>query len=382
MGSTATPLSLQRADGAPAESKAGNAAADLAALREQLEALAGRCIADAAMQVVGLIPSDIQVGEDELREHLVWIAGATVAGEPDPAQNGATTTLRRRLVDVIRENVLHGWKDAATDADTMLAVMCQLERAQKACAPSQDQSFIAELSERGGLDLVVEVAHDMRSPLTSILFLSEILHRGQSGDFNEVQKRQIGIIYSAALGLVGLASDMIEMAKGGSRLRSPEPESFSVNEIMRSVYDLVRPTAEEKKLTLGIQTLESDHRIGFPIPLNRILLNLTTNALKFTHTGGVEVSADQVQGSRVRFSVRDTGPGISPDAISTLYQPFRREPTRESGYYFSGTGLGLAICRRLVEALGSEIVVETRPNWGTMFSFEIDLPPASAVMMS
>jgi signal transduction histidine kinase len=221
----------------------------------------------------------------------------------------------------------------------------------------------------------------MRSPLTSILFLSEILHRGQSGDFNEVQKRQIGIIYSAALGLVGLASDMIEMAKGGSRLRDPAPEAFSVNEILRSVHDLVQPTAEEKKLSVTIHTLESEHRIGFPIPLNRILLNLTTNALKFTHSGGVDVTAEQVHSTRVRFSVRDTGPGIAPEAIETLYQPFRREPSRESGYYFSGTGLGLAICRRLVKALGAEIHIETRPEWGTRFYFELDLPPASAVMM-
>jgi signal transduction histidine kinase len=333
------------------------------------------------MQVAGLIPSEIQATSEELTEHLLWIAGVCASGEPDPTQNGSTTTLRRRLVDVIRENVLQSWHEQAPDAAMMLETMCRLERAQKACVPSADQSFIAELSERGGLDLVVEVAHDMRSPLTSILFLSEILHRGQSGDFNEVQKRQIGIIYSAALGLVGLASDMIEMAKGGSRLRSPEAESFSVNEILRSVHDLVRPTAEEKKLDLRIHTLESDHRVGYPIPLNRILLNLTTNALKFTHTGGVEVSAAPVAGSRVRFAVRDSGPGINPDALHTLYEPFRREPRRESGYYFSGTGLGLAICRRLVEALGSEIQVETRENWGTRFSFEIDLPPASAVMM-
>ena len=333
------------------------------------------------MQVVGLLPDDIYTSDEELTEHLIWVAGACVTGEPDPAQNGATTTLRRRLVDVIRENVVQQWRTGTPDPAEMIETLTRLEAAQKACAPTADQSFVAELSERGGLDLVVEVAHDMRSPLTSILFLSEILHRGQSGEFNEVQKRQIGIIYSAALGLVGLASDMIEMAKGGSRLRSPAAEAFSVNEILRSVHDLVKPTAEEKRLDVSIHMLESEHRIGFPIPLNRILLNLTTNALKFTHSGGVEVSAEPVAGSRVRFSVKDTGPGISPEALKTLYQPFRREPNRESGYYFSGTGLGLAICRRLVEALGSEIQVESRANWGTRFSFEIDLPPASAVMM-
>jgi signal transduction histidine kinase len=381
MGSTATPLSQASRTGTNPVASADAAAVRHASLHRRLEVLAGGWIADAAMQLVALIPADIQVGDEELSQHLIWIAGACSDGVPDDTQNGAITTLRRRLVDVIRENILQRWSDDVPDAATMLETLQGLERAQKACAPSADQSFIAELSERGGLDLVVEVAHDMRSPLTSILFLSEILHRGQSGDFNEVQKRQIGIIYSAALGLVGLASDMIEMAKGGSRLRDPAPEAFSVNEILRSVHDLVQPTAEEKKLSVTIHTLESEHRIGFPIPLNRILLNLTTNALKFTHSGGVDVTAEQVHSTRVRFSVRDTGPGIAPEAIETLYQPFRREPSRESGYYFSGTGLGLAICRRLVKALGAEIHIETRPEWGTRFYFELDLPPASAVMM-
>ncbi|MHB1170670.1 MAG: ATP-binding protein, partial [Longimicrobiales bacterium] len=126
-----------------------------------------------------------------------------------------------------------------------------------------------------------------------------------------------------------------------------------------------------------IQSLRSPRRIGFPTPLSRVLLNLTTNALKFTENGTVELSARAVGGARVEFSVRDTGPGIHPEAMATLYQPFRRQSTRSTGYYFSGTGLGLAICRRLVEAMGSELKLETRDNWGTRFSFVIDLPAAN-----
>jgi signal transduction histidine kinase len=217
----------------------------------------------------------------------------------------------------------------------------------------------------------------MRSPLTSILFLSEILHRGQSGPLNDVQKRQVGIVYSAALGLVGMASDMIEVARGGSRLSSRNPAPFSITELLNSVRDLVAPTAEEKGLELRIGTLASAHRLGFPLPLSRVLLNLTTNALKFTHEGHVEVTATAVAGNIVEFAVHDSGPGIPTEALTTLYQPFRREPNRQTGYCFSGTGLGLAICRRLVTAMGSELKLESRCDWGTRFSFRIDLPPAS-----
>jgi signal transduction histidine kinase len=81
----------------------------------------------------------------------------------------------------------------------------------------------------------------------------------------------------------------------------------------------------------------------------------------------------------VEFSVRDTGHGISQEALANLYQPFRRSRGRSgrTGYFFSGTGLGLAMCRKLIEAMGSELKFETKPDWGTRFFFEVNMPPAS-----
>jgi signal transduction histidine kinase len=346
-------------------------------VHEYLESVAGPAFARAARFVATRAPVDIPLGDDGLGRHFRWIADAGTTGTVGGSdETGATVALRRRLIALLRSALIDDWARVAAGPDDMLRSLQLLERAQRACTASVDQAFAAELADQGGLDLVVEVAHDMRSPLTSILFLSEILHRGQSGSFNEAQKRQIGIIYSAALGLVGLASDMIELARGGSHLRARDPVPFSVNEVLRSVHDLVRPTAEEKNLDLHVNTLDSEHRIGHPIPLNRVLLNLTTNALKFTQKGSVELTATPAGGSRVHFAVRDTGPGITPDAMETLYQTFRREPGRETGYCFSGTGLGLSICRKLVHAMDAELQVETQPDEGTTFSFVIDLPPA------
>jgi signal transduction histidine kinase len=329
--------------------------------------------------VAGELARDVGFREDEIARHLIWIAGACMGEELEAAPNGATLTLRRRLLERIRQELVQGWTETAPDSAAMLETLTRLERAHRACDPTVDQVLTAELADHGGLDLVVEVAHDMRSPLTSILFLSEILHRDQGGSLSDVHRRQIGIIYSAALGLVGMASDMIEMAKGGNKLTELEAVPFSVNEILRGVHDLVRPTSEEKRLELKIQTLRAEHRIGYPVPLSRVLLNLTTNALKFTSEGGVELSATMLQGTRIEFAVRDTGPGIEPESLHKLYQPFRRQANRETGFSFSGTGLGLAICRRLVNAMGSELQVESEPGTGTRFFFHLDLPPASAL---
>ncbi len=229
-----------------------------------------------------------------------------------------------------------------------------------------------------GLEFVAGVAHDLRSPLTSILFLAETLHSEQSGEINAVQRRQLGIIYSAALGLVSVASDIIELARGGNGLTEHRPIPFSVTEIMESVRDIVRPMAEEKGLHVQLFPPAMDQRSGFPLALSRVLLNLTTNGLKFTDTGFVEIWCRDTAPTRVEFSVRDTGKGYTPDAIDHLYQPFRC--SRDGQHYgFSGTGLGLAISRKLVEAMGSTLEVETRPRWGTRFFFELELPAGGAV---
>jgi len=90
----------------------------------------------------------------------------------------------------------------------------------------------------------------------------------------------------------------------------------------------------------------------------------------------VEIVARETDRGRVEFSVRDTGRGLDAEAQRQLYYPFRRLPSSQR-HGFSGSGLGLAICRRLVQAMSGELRYETRPDWGTRFYFEVELPPAS-----
>lgn len=284
--------------------------------------------------------------------------------------------LRRRLLENIRSRLIAHWSDlpAPPPPAEILEMLQAFDDVARVLDPRPPQRAVSRTNAPNGLELLVEVAHDFRSPLTSIMYLSETLRRGQAGALTDLQRRQVGIVYNAALTLISTASDVIELASAGENLADPEPRPFSVAETLDSVHGVVHPIAEEKGIALHVNAPEDKRRLGNPVALSRVLLNLTTNALKFTDRGEVEIRVTEHGEDRVEFSVRDTGRGIPADILATLYQPFRRTDGRSSGYYFSGSGLGLAICRKLVRVMGSDLHVETELNAGTRFFFELNLP--------
>lgn len=319
-----------------------------------------------------------EFGQVEVVEELVAVAIMLGSGEirRDNLDVGGLI-LRRHLLELLRAEMVRQWRAASPPPapGEMLELLGSFEALRESVQPEADQSFASRLMGPEGVEHLMEIAHDLRSPLTSILFLAETLRRGQSGTLTDVQHRQVGIIYSAALGLTGVVSDIIELARGGNRLMDKQPSPFSVAETLESVRDIVRPMAEERGLAVRLLTPATDRRLGHPVALSRVLLNLTSNALKFTEDGSVEITARAKGAASVEFSVRDTGTGIKPDLLHSLYQPFRRS-RRGQGYAFSGSGLGLAICRKLVEAMGAELELETDPEWGSRFFFTLQLPPA------
>ena len=334
--------------------------------------------------VAAMEPDDADERESgRILEEAVRLAAAVESGDAgiDAYLMGAVEAemrwFRFRLLNRLRASVVAEWA-AGTPADPhfMLACLGHFQSLADGLEPAPGELVVStEGTGPEGLELIVEVAHDLRSPLTSILFLAETIRTGHSGEVTELQKRQLGLIYSAALALVSIASDVVELAKGGTRLSDEAPSAFSVSEIIECVREMVQPMAEEKGITLRLLPPDVDQCVGFPVALSRVLLNLTTNALKFTEDGFVEVVTKKIGPSRVEFSVRDTGRGMDTQAQQSLYEPFRKA-SRRTGYFFSGSGLGLSIAKRLVQAMGSELNLETRQGWGTRFYFELHLPPA------
>src|SRR6266849_1697923 len=262
--------------------------------------------------------------------------------------NRLRSDLGCELLDELRAEIVLGWPGSGAPNAEFPALMRAVEEIRATIRKPAEQSFAAHLRGTDGMELLVNVAHDLRSPLTSILFLAEALQRGQSGAVNEVQRRQLGLIYTAALGLNSVASDIIDVTRS-DHFVEPAPVPFSVTAALEAVRDIVRPMAEEKQLSLRLVPPTGDQR-------------------------HVEVVAQDQDTDRIEFSVRDTGRGIDPATVSTLFDPMRKVNGR-AGRLFSQTGLGLTICRKLVEVMGSELRVETRLGWGTRFWFVLDLPP-------
>jgi signal transduction histidine kinase len=287
-----------------------------------------------------------------------------------PASSISTTQVlecvRRRFVDEVHS-------EQAGDAQQAIHILSALGRVQCLLDIASPEQTPELLVGRDAAGLLIEIAHDMRSPLAAILFLLDMLRTERSGPINELQKQQLRLIYGASLGIMQLACDMIDSVRGAARLVSERPTEFSIAETLASIKEMVQPMAEEKGVGLEIILPEDDVRQGLPAALNRILLNLTSNAIKFTGAGVVTISARQLSGSVVEFSVQDSGREIPAQVMEQLFRPFRRTDARRART-FSSAGLGLSICHKLALALGSELRVTTTATKGTRFYFLMDLP--------
>jgi signal transduction histidine kinase len=289
----------------------------------------------------------------------------------------------RSHVDALRSEFLNGLEHKPDDNGAangrpliataeLVGILTAMERISGRFGFGRRSDFVERLASPRALEAVIEVAHDMRSPLASILFLVDSIQRGQSGPITPVQERQLGLIYGAALGLNSMASDVIDAVRG-HRLVDGMPIPFSVSETISNVCAVVRPIGEEKGLPIHVTVPKADSRVGYPAAVNRVLVNLTTNALRYTEVGSVSVGCTELADDIVEFWVVDTGRGIPDNVLAMLYDGFRQGSV---GMRFSSAGLGLAICRSLLEAMGSTLQVQTAMDKGTRFSFQVTLPIA------
>ncbi len=323
------------------------------------------------------LPLDLALAQSALHELDRALRAPEQAAEM--LRTATWTPMARPLLDIIRRQILHA-AERAGDGEGYAeshALLMAVERVQDALHDDDLYAVVDRLSGAGALELLVEVAHDMRSPLGSILFLVDRVRSGSSGPVSEPASRQLGLVYSAAFGLSGLASDLMELSRGGGRLVGPDASEFSLAEVFRRVRELVQPVAEEKGLGLIIDTPPRDVRRGHPAALVRVLLNLATNACKFTAHGEVAVRAVMLSNEQVRFEVQDTGRGVPAEVAQRLYQTFR--PRTGSGassgaVAFSSAGLGLALCRKLTAAMGGTLEMHSTDNQGTLFAFTLALP--------
>ena len=230
----------------------------------------------------------------------------------------------------------------------------------------------AEAADRVKSAFLAAMSHELRTPLNSILGFTTILQKELAGPLNDEQRRQLGMVGNSAAHLLELINDVLDLSKIEAGQVVVESDSFDLAKSIATVVMAVAPLAERKKLTLAqeidpaVGTIRSDRR-----RVEQVLLNLLSNAVKFTVEGGVTVRCS-VRGDRVVVDVRDTGIGIGAADLGRLFRPFLQLDSGLARSY-EGTGLGLSICKRLVEALGGEIWVESEPGQGSVFSFALPM---------
>ncbi len=213
-------------------------------------------------------------------------------------------------------------------------------------------SVVAPQALPDALQLLVGITHDLRSPLSSMLMLIERLRSGHAGPVTPQQEKQLGLLYSAAFGVASLTNDALDMARGTAHdVAQAAAVPFSVAEVWKGVRALVHPIAEEKQLVLRWSGPVADRRVGHPGALHRVLLNLVTNALKFTSAGSVTVSVSDLGNDRLRFEVADTGQGL-PTAVKAQ---LLRAGKLSSDPLLSSAGLGIAMCQQMLAAMDSRL---------------------------
>jgi signal transduction histidine kinase len=308
----------------------------------------------------------------EVRERLNEVVTWLIAGLRNNAHDSAPIppVIAREYVSSLKANFLS--ELAVTPdlkANEVVRTLIKLDEAEDAWRRTDRGKFISRLTGADCADAVVAIAHDIRSPLCSILLLVDALRRAEKSAPNPIRERQLGLIYGAAFGLSTTVSNLIGAARGDGVVQG-QPMPFSVSETMHSVATIVQPMCEEKGIPLGVEFPENDARVGHASAIQQALLNLASNALRYTDAGSVAMGCSELSADRVEFWVEDTGPGIPNDVLERLCYGFPPEGVK---LRFSSAGLGLAIVRTLVEAMGSTLQVDTGVE-GTRFSFVLSLP--------
>ncbi len=228
-------------------------------------------------------------------------------------------------------------------------------------------------------DFLAVISHELRTPLNAIMGYAEILLSHVAGDLEPKQEEAIGRIDASARHLLQIIEEILTFARMEAGREQIRPEEVTLQALIHDAVVLAEPLAAERGLRFDTELGAPDATlIVDPGKVRQIALNLLSNAVKFTESGRVRLRAD-VERDEMVLSVSDTGPGIAPEHLDSIFEAFwqaESTSTRRTG----GTGLGLSVSKRLAEALGGRLDVRSRLGQGTTFTLRIparmDLDPA------
>ncbi len=337
-----------------------------------------RLINAAGALIIGRPASEI-VGKDDADLFPPETARALAARDREVMDSGQATTFEE-ILDVQGERRLFRTTKAPQRNEEgavvgLIGIAIDITRTKQLEAQRQQLAALRQAADLKN-QFVSILSHELRTPLTIILGYGNLLRQEMIGPLNEPQRQAAEKIVASANTQLSLVNDLLDMGKIVAGRFSIQPECLSLPPLLREIVAHLSVLAEQKAQHLtwdqtgALPQIEADKR-----RIGQVFTNLISNAIKFSGRGAtIRISVRKV-GKQVRCEVTDTGPGIAPEQISRLFQPFQQIDgglARQAG----GTGLGLAICREIVEAHGGRIGVRSVVAEGSTFWFTIPIRQA------
>jgi signal transduction histidine kinase/ActR/RegA family two-component response regulator len=243
-----------------------------------------------------------------------------------------------------------------------------LESERDSAAAAELAREVAERANQAKNEFMSSMSHELRTPMNAILGFGQLL---QVAPLSEEDRDSVEHIVKAGRHLLELINEILDLSRIEAGRLTLSPEAVEVGELLHETVDLMRPTAANRAIAIEIDTIpDGVHVYADRQRLKQVLLNLLSNAVKYNRDAGrIDVRTTPIEPDRLRLVVVDTGPGIAAARMDGLFEPFER--LGAEGTSIEGTGLGLALVKRLTEAMGGTIGVESDPGRGSTFWVEL-----------